>query len=136
MLLFLRTGRIAPSRQPARVKLPMLRTALPFSFPFIRNPIRSRKAVKKKALIIPVKRRFFLCFKPAAHPAATAARKLMIELAYPMVERFVPSAAYRIDAQASSANAHMPHAASARANSDKSTLFLSCSDKKKHPLPI
>ena len=111
----------------------MLSTALPLSLPFIRKPINSKHAVKKKAQNKPVKRRCFRCFKPAAPPAATAARKLMIELSYPMVESFVPSLAYRIDAQASSAKAHTPHAASARANSDKSTRFLSCSDKKTPP---
>ena len=50
-------------------------------------------------VIKPTNSRFLPCFMPAAQPAATAERKLMQELAYPMVESFAPSDAYRTAAQ-------------------------------------
>lgn len=94
-----RSGISAPIRQPESVKLIMLSTALPSSLPAARNPARRNSAVRMIPVIMPTISRFLPCFMPAAQPAATAERKLMQELAYPMVESFAPSDAYRTAAQ-------------------------------------
>ena len=94
-----RSGISAPIRQPESVKLVMLSTALPSSLPAARNPARRNSAVRMIPVIKPTNSRFLPCFMPAAQPAATAERKLMQELAYPMVESFAPSDAYRTAAQ-------------------------------------